>query len=697
MRARIYNSLVNRHSGISYRYHRFHDGKTGFLRVLSWFYLLWLNFAYYILFLRFLGKNPEIEFYERRNLPTRCSESEEWILAHPKLSVDVWVQKLKDYDVISFDMFDTLIFRPLSQPTDVFYLIGERLGIADFKNIRIWAEQDARVRCKEKYGHTEVSLEEIWENLVRDVGNQAEGGMEQEKEIELALCYGNPFMLEVWKRLLKMGKTLIIISDMYLPRKLLASILERNGFSGAEQIYISCEYRKSKASGDLFRLIRREIGKESVIHVGDNPFSDGTMARKNGFAVCAYPNVNHNVFLYRPFDMSYLVGGAYRGIVSNHIYNGSMSYSMEYEYGYIYGGLFVLGYCGFIHDYCRRNRVDRILFLSRDGDSLKQAYEYLYPEDETLYAYWSRKAATKLMAQEDKHDYFRRFIYHKVNQGYTIREVLHSMELDILLDQFRDWKAIWFQYERRTYSQEKLKRRYKQYFIDLQPDDKLTERNGYLLRRFIEAKWEQVCSVYAPQREAAGRYYGEILKGCRRAAVVDIGWAGSGALTLIHLVETVWNIPCQIMGILAGTNTIHNAEPDVSEVFLQNGRLTAYLYSQSHNRDLLKKHDPNKDYNIFWELLLASPTPQFTGFDWNADGSVQLNFGKCDQNLEGIREIQRGILDFVHDYHEHFKAFPYMLRISGRDSYAPILAASGYKEKYLRTIKQKFGLEIHVD
>mgnify|MGYP006974362159 CR=1 FL=1 len=53
---------------------------------------------------------------------------------------------------------------------------------------------------------------------------------------------------------------------------------------------------------------------------------------------------------------------------------------MEYEYGYIYGGLFVTGYCSFIHDYCRQHDVDKILFLSRDGDILKQAYELLYPE-----------------------------------------------------------------------------------------------------------------------------------------------------------------------------------------------------------------------------------------------------------------------------------------------------------------------------
>ena len=40
--------------------------------------------------------------------------------------------------------------------------------------------------------------------------------------------------------------------------------------------------------------------------------------------------------------------------------------------------------------------------------------------------------------------------------------------------------------------------------------------------------------------EEAKRYYEDILTGCKRAVAVDIGWAGSGAMTLRHLVEQEW-------------------------------------------------------------------------------------------------------------------------------------------------------------
>ncbi|MDE7131277.1 MAG: HAD hydrolase-like protein [Lachnospiraceae bacterium] len=629
------------------------------------------------------------------------SESEAYLKSNPFLSVDTYVERLKSYDIISFDIFDTLIFRPFAQPTDLFFLVGEEFDSLDFKNVRIWAEWDARVKCKKRNGHTEIGLKDIWENLAKETGLSAEEGMEREQKIEQNLCYANSFMLEVWKRLQSMNKKMIVVSDMYLSKDCIVEILENAGYTGIEKIYVSNEYHKNKADGSLYREVMKDwcANGFSIVHIGDNPHSDSDMARRSGMDVLLYQNINKNAALYRPTDMSSIVGSAYRAIVSGHLYNGLYSYGMDYEYGFIYGGLFAVGYCSFIHEYYKQHGLDKVLFLSRDGDILKQVYDFLYPEDSTEYVYWSRKAAVKLMAHGDRHDYFRRFIYHKTNQNYTVLQILHSMELDSLVGQLTDWKEIWFARER----DEKDGK-----FIDLRPEDELTDKNGHLLKEFLEAKWEQVMEAYASQMTAAEKYYTQVLNGCSKVTAVDIGWAGSGAVSLSHLVEKVWKLPCRVTGIIAGTNTLHNAEPDASEIFLQNGKLVAYLYSQSHNRDLLKKHDPNKNYNVLWELLLSSPTPQFIGFydgRRKADGEdlryiedcdITLAFGKADRNQEGIREIQRGILDFVHEYQRHFKAFPYMFHISGRDAYAPMLVAASHHERYLRMVEKRFSFEKNI-
>lgn len=680
MRLAIYQILVNRHAGIAYRYHKRHDGTTGIQKLASWLYLLYLNFAYYVLFCRFLGRRPQVEFYESKRLICKKSESEAYRAKKPQLSTAAYVDRLKEYDVISFDLFDTLVFRPFSVPADVFFLIGGALGCLDFKNLRMRAEEKARNEQKKKCGHCEVTLADIWQMLEQETGIPARDGMREEERIEQQLCYANPFMLEVWESLLRMGKKLLIVSDMYLPYDCIVTILGNAGYMGAEKIYLSNVYGKSKADGSLYEEVLRDWREASLIHVGDNLHSDRDMAKRYGLDVLPYTGIYQNLMLYRPVDMSAMIGSAYRAVVSNRLYNGLSSYGMEYEYGYLYGGLFVVGYCSYIHEYYERHGLDKLLFLSRDGDILLQAYRRLYPKDTAVYVYWSRKAAAKLTANVDKYDYFRRFLYHKTNQGYTVAQILHSMELDELpVRSDCQWA--------------------------FKMEDELTDKNVAFLKELIEKNWDQVMAVYTPQVSAAKKYFVNILEGCGQAAAVDIGWAGSGALALSYLAERVWELPCQISGILAGTNSVHSAEPDASEVFLQNGKLCAYLFSQSHNRDLLKKHDPNKEYNVFWELLLSSPTPQFMGFyegkkeafaentRYLEEMDITLAFGKQEDHLEGIREIQRGILDFVDDYHSRFREFPCMLRISGRDAYAPMLAAASHRERYLRAIQQRFLFE----
>ena len=78
MRLKLYNLFVNKQPGIKARYHKVHDNATGIQKVLSWVYLLWLNFSYYVLFCRFSGRVPAMEMLEEKNLHIEKSESSFW-------------------------------------------------------------------------------------------------------------------------------------------------------------------------------------------------------------------------------------------------------------------------------------------------------------------------------------------------------------------------------------------------------------------------------------------------------------------------------------------------------------------------------------------------------------------------------------------------------------------------------------------
>lgn len=667
MRLELYNALVNKVPGIRERYQSLRKKTSGTGRAKCWMALIWWNISYHILRRR-KAFEQHMTFMETKKWDVVRSESETGVLERPC----EMAKRLSAYEVISFDVFDTLIFRPFSRPTDLFFETGRRLGYLDFERIRREMEWQAREKKNQETGTREVTLDDIWEKMEQETGIPKHEGMNTELDCELLYCFPNPYMQEVVEILKKVGKKLIITSDMYLHKSQIQELLGHCGYPEFDAYYVSCEYGVSKGDRGLYEQIKKDYGTEiSYVHVGDNPYSDQKKSKEAGFASILYKNVNDAGQLYRSEDMSVITGSMYRGIVNAWIHNGSRIFGKDYEFGFIYGGLFVTGYCQFIHEYAIRHRVDKILFLSRDGDILKQVYDLMYPMENTEYVYWSRKAATILCAGYFKYDYFRRFLYHKINQDYTLEKIFFSMQLDDMLEEFS-----------KNYSYEK--------------GTKLTEAVADSCKKYLMDNWDQVLLHYKEASEAGKKYYENILKGCSHVLAVDIGWAGSGAIALNYLVNRAWNLNCKVTGMLAGTNTCHNAEPDASESFLQEGSLVSYFYSQRENRDLWKFHDLNQDHNLYLEQLLCSPTPGFEGFAFDSSGKVMLQFGKKDSNEAGMRQIQKGIMDFAGEWMRHFGKDNPMSRISGRDAYAPLALMLGNKA-FLKEIAGIFHLNANVE
>ena len=74
----------------------------------------------------------------------------ETINGFPKLSTAKLIDIVKEYDIVSFDIFDTLIKRDVYKEYDVFDLVEKKYNstygdnILNFKDIRIEAEKNAR-------------------------------------------------------------------------------------------------------------------------------------------------------------------------------------------------------------------------------------------------------------------------------------------------------------------------------------------------------------------------------------------------------------------------------------------------------------------------------------------------------------------------------------------------------------------------
>ena len=177
--------------------------------------------------------------------------------------------KIKKYNVISFDIFDTLLLRPYMRPTDLFYHMEQYYQEYNFAFCRMQAEEKARIHYALK---EEITLDEIYEFMPSKFHHLKS----KEIEFEMQVLQPNPQMKEVFDIAVKMKKDVIITSDMYLDINIIRQILKQKGYVGFKKIYLSSDIKKTKESGHLFEYILSDLGVKAkdIFHLGDNKKSD---------------------------------------------------------------------------------------------------------------------------------------------------------------------------------------------------------------------------------------------------------------------------------------------------------------------------------------------------------------------------------------------------------------------------------------
>ena len=81
-------------------------------------------------------------------------------------NVNEIINIIKEYEIVSFDIFDTLLKRDVSSPIEVFNLIEERVG-KDFAVLRMQAEKRARRSLNKE----EVTLKDIYSFMPQSLRN----------------------------------------------------------------------------------------------------------------------------------------------------------------------------------------------------------------------------------------------------------------------------------------------------------------------------------------------------------------------------------------------------------------------------------------------------------------------------------------------------------------------------------------------
>ncbi len=190
---------------------------------------------------------------------------------------------IKKTEIISFDIFDTLIKRDVRIPEDIFIITGEQIlgkncGIK-FARKRIEAEEKARTSS----ATGEISIDDIYHYLKYEKAT-CDRLKNKEIQIELSKCKQNAKLMPYYEYAIKTGKPVYLISDMYLPQNIIEALLKKCDIIGYKKLYLSNVYSANKSSGLLYKkfLEDNKLTAKSVLHVGDSIKSDFLKGKRMG-------------------------------------------------------------------------------------------------------------------------------------------------------------------------------------------------------------------------------------------------------------------------------------------------------------------------------------------------------------------------------------------------------------------------------
>ena len=191
--------------------------------------------------------------------------------------------------VVSFDIFDTLLERPTLHPKDIFYVVAAKVDAAlgvDFLKMRWNAEEET--------GKINATIDDIYAHIQKKYQLDAHTAttlQAEEIRCEATLLAPRADIKACYDEAVKLGKRIIAVSDMYLPADVLRSFLQGKGYDQVAAVYVSCDYGSRKSDGLLYdRVIAAEaVHPSEILHMGDNRQSDYLSALSRGISAVYTP------------------------------------------------------------------------------------------------------------------------------------------------------------------------------------------------------------------------------------------------------------------------------------------------------------------------------------------------------------------------------------------------------------------------
>lgn len=543
-------------------------------------------------------------------------------LAYGNESLPYWdvseqdlIKRIDENEIISFDIFDTLLMRKVLIPTDVFDIVEIRLKEQGYE----YPFADMRLRAEQELEYPDI--DDIYKKMqeLYDLNSTLiERMKELECTVDISLLMRREKMCQIFDMAVAKGKQVYLLSDMYYPSNYLQRLLQQNRISGYKGLFVSCDVKKEKSDGALYQYFLEYVGVGRSLHIGDNRRVDIEMARKNGLDAyqiySAYELLMASAMQDILSDVNTLQKRCIVGLIISRIFNnpfalyGSKGYFRINDIGDV-GYCFVAPMLNEFTDWfisqVKENRIQQVLFPSRDGYLVKKIYEMKADcNAETVYFRASRRAVT-VAGIYDKSD-IEKIASRRYNGRYA----------DYLRSRFG---------------------------IDMSPID---ERRDNVIGSVQDSEVQQLLADYEDkilqnakvERIQYLKYLSTMgILTDKRQALFDCVAGGTIQYYLTKLLQQ------NLLGIYFATVNLPN------DMYAAN---TASIRTAYGNMESYTVHNQFEKYYLFLEAVLVDSMPTFSHISFDGDELYEQESGR--NNYDEIEKLQKAVLEYVADYEELF-------------------------------------------
>ena len=498
-------------------------------------------------------------------------------------------ENLQYYDIISFDIFDTILTRLVECPIDIFsiveqYLIENNYSGEGFAIARFESEKIARDYAF-KTGKEEITLENIYEQI-NLAYPKYQDFLDEAKRIEIFIevnyCVPSIDNLFLINKIIEKNKKIILVSDMYLDRESIIQMLNKMNVTSFDNLYLSSELLATKNHGSIWKKVLTDYNGKKILHIGDNHHSDIVIPKEYGI----------NTILFSFFKTERRLGGQLSpniiafSLIKKMIMLTDKKLSEDFwlSLGVSFGSFYIYSFLQWLSLEAKKNKIQHIYFCSRDAYLIYKLWEefdfdkvcntsssYLYISRLVLgytQCYIECKNNNKL--SEESLSFLSN---NNIISGQTNREVLTRLKIninDIDLDTF-------------------IER-----FGDLD-----NEFNFSYLNDFKYYLGSDLLPFLLPQFEehynnSYGYYKQEGIFGEKKLAIVDLGWSGSLQYALTLMREN-GGVKEKISGFYYG---LHNGSA-TGRIFY-NGVMKAAFFSEFEDNNILMRNSINILENLHY-------------------------------------------------------------------------------------------------